>query len=404
MSAVVHPEFSIHTSVTSLSGRDIENQADCSPDSETEGPLLWEGADVVGLIVALQRSLRTKRDVIIRRFSDAPPPQGARRASQGPSDAGWVVDAEAKVWLQTSGTTGSPKWVSHRLERLCSAVRIRSQSATWLMTYDMGSFAGLQVLLHAACGPHKLVVPPSRSTPTQILELAREEGVTHISGTPTLWRTLLSTGVPFPTSLESITLGGEAVDQILLNTLREQLPTAAIRHIYATTECGVVFTVTDDRAGFPAQWLQLATTEGFQLSISENNTLQVASARVSELTTEKIWDTGDLVDVREDRVLFRGRVDSLINVGGHKVSPEFVEEHLMASPDVLEAWAYAKPSPITGALLFADVVPKSSDAGTQARIRQHAKQLPRPARPARLSFVERITTNATGKKERRMHE
>ena len=33
-------------------------------------------------------------------------------------------------------------------------------------------------------------------------------------------------------------------------------------------------------------------------------------------------DTGDSVEVKNDRVLFRGREDGVINVGGDKVYPE----------------------------------------------------------------------------------
>ena len=42
--------------------------------------------------------------------------------------------------------------------------------------------------------------------------------------------------------------------------------------------------------------------------------------------------TGDMVEVFDDRVMFRGRVDNVINIGGAKVTPEEVEAAGQQSP------------------------------------------------------------------------
>ena len=59
--------------------------------------------------------------------------------------------------------------------------------------------------------------------------------MTHVSGTPTLWRALLvalgSKAATLP--LRQITLGGEAVDQAILDRLANLYPGASITHIYA---------------------------------------------------------------------------------------------------------------------------------------------------------------------------
>ena len=76
----------------------------------------------------------------------------------------------------------------------------------------------------------------------------------HSSGTPTFWRQLLLFAPDDELSacrLEQITMGGEAVTQGLLDQLSGLFPQTRLVHIYASTELGRLFSVTDKRAGFP---------------------------------------------------------------------------------------------------------------------------------------------------------
>jgi len=288
---------------------------------------------------------------------------------------------EPGIWLQTSGTTGLPKWVRHDLDRLKSKIRPGDGEARWLLTFHPASFAGVQVILSAMAGGHTLVAPPIGTDVSAMANLAIEQAVTHISGTPTFWRAFLMALGERPLHLKAVTLGGEAADQGILDALGARFPQAHLRHIYATSEAGTVFTVSDGKEGFPAAWL------GEQLSISGDDTLLVDGR-----------DTGDVVDIAGDRVLFRGRRDAMVNIGGIKVYPETVEAHLLQLPCVQDARVTARPSPITGHVLVAEIVGRSADA--EARVKAHVAQLPRAQRPVSIRMVDRLDIGATGKKSR----
>ena len=290
----------------------------------------------------------------------------------------------ARVGLQTSGTTGKPKWAVTTLDRLSSNLKPGDgEQARWLLTFNPGSFAGVQVMLSALIGGHVLIAPPYGASVTDMAELALREHATHISGTPTFWRAFLMALGDRPLKPKSVTLGGEAADQAILDALRARFPDAALRHIYATTELGRIFSVADGQAGFPAAWL------GDGLALSERGTLLVSGK-----------DSGDVVKVEGDRVLFRGRADAMVNVGGVKVYPEQVEAHLLQLPCVKESYVTAKPSPITGHILTAEIVSQPFSAEVEATIRAHLASLPRALRPASIRFVEAVATGATGKKLR----
>lgn len=294
-----------------------------------------------------------------------------------------VNGAGEGIHLQTSGTTGAPKWVSHSLDKLVARIKPGTEQARWLLTFNPASFAGIQVILSAMMGGHVLIAPPYGATVGEMAELAMAQQVTHISGTPTFWRAFLMALGERPLELEAVTLGGEAADQAILDALKARFPQARLRHIYATTEAGTVFSVSDGHTGFPAQWLN------DNLSISDRDTLTVNGI-----------DTGDVVEIAGNRMLFKGRADSMVNVGGVKVFPETVESHILASPQVQETRVTAKPNPITGAILTADIVWKPSGPHNEAELRAHIAELPRAMRPASLRFVEAIETGATGKKLR----
>jgi acyl-CoA synthetase (AMP-forming)/AMP-acid ligase II len=246
----------------------------------------------------------------------------------------------------------------------------------------------------------------------ELAELARRDATTHLSGTPTFFRLLLSTAQPdllAGLSLKQITLGGEPVDQPILDALRRRFPDALMTHIYASTEAGVGFSVHDGKAGFPASYL--GTTGGAtQLRIVDDE-LQVHTRggmrRYLDEPRESFDDawlaTGDLVRVDEDRVYFLGRRSERINVGGNKLSPAEVEQVLHGIEGIRGARVYGRPNPLTGQIVCADIVlPPGADAGEmRLRILSTCRaQLPAYKVPRILRFVERLEMTPAGKTAR----
>ncbi len=158
--------------------------------------------------------------------------------------------------------------------------------------------------------------------------------------------------------LQQITLGGEAIDQQILDALHGIFPTARMIHIYATTELGRCFSVSDGRAGFPAQLLEQPTAEGVELKV-EDNQLFVRPAHAMEAYDRALpaadrfdpsgwFATGDLVRIEGDRVYFAGRRGDMINVGGNKVQPLEIENRLRGLPQIADVRVLAAPRPWPG--------------------------------------------------------
>ncbi|UXU74431.1 MULTISPECIES: class I adenylate-forming enzyme family protein [unclassified Paracoccus (in: a-proteobacteria)] len=324
------------------------------------------------------------------------------------------MPAEGSDWvLTTSGTTGRPKLVAHALDSLTRTTRrdqIRGRGQVWGLLYDHTRFAGLQVVLQALLSGATLAVAPADMALDHRLAFLAARGVTHLSATPTLWRKILMTPAATALSLRQITLGGEVSDDAVLSALARQWPQARISHIFASTEAGVGFSVTDGRAGFPESFLHDPPL-GIGLRV-EDGRLLVRNDRVAsqylggdgKLARDGWVDTGDLVRIQHGRVLFLGRGNGVINVGGDKVHPEEIESVILTHPDVAMVQVYAKRNPIMGALVAADIQPRPGLADRGA-LRDELKawlaaRLDRHKVPAFIRIVDSFETNAAGKLKR----
>lgn len=330
-----------------------------------------------------------------------------QRSPAGPA----THSAEHTHWyLATSGTTGTPKWIAHSFTSLSRATKASAQSATlrWALCYQPTRFAGLQVLLQSLLSG-AVITDCSSGDAQQRCSLMQQHRVNAVSATPSLWRQLLMTGQLSTLPLQQITLGGEIADQPLLDTLVTLFPASRLLHIYASTEAGVGFAVADKHAGFPASWLNQRHSN-LLLKIDAKQHLwlkppQLPDTRLaSTVDSDGYLDSGDIVSIVQDRVVFLGRASGVINVGGNKVHPEQVEQVLLQYQGVLQAKVYAKASSVLGQLVIADIVVDNltDSKALQAELVQYCqKQLERYQLPARFNIVSSLATNATGKLSRK---
>ena len=321
-------------------------------------------------------------------------------------------DAEATQWLlATSGTTGTPKLICHTLASITRSVkRDKTKGAcfVWGLLYEPSRFAGLQVVLQALFSGSLLIAPDSREFDSQI-DAFVTHGVSALSATPALWRKMLMDGRIKACSLRQITLGGEIADQHILDALRHSFPAARIVHIYASTEAGTAFSVHDCCTGFPVDWLK-SEHSPVPLRIRDDGHLLIRPAILpdgqeiaSRLDTDGYLDTFDIVYIKGNRVVFSGRASGAINVGGNKVIPEFVEQHLRCVNGVLDVRAFGKKNSIMGQLVAIEVVARSGfdTALLRRSILDYCKaHMEKWQIPVVISFVDELQENTAGKRER----
>jgi len=317
--------------------------------------------------------------------------------------------------MLTSGTSGPPKIVGHSLDGLAGAIiadgPARHSNATWATFYDIRRYGGLQIFLRAVIGGGSMVLSEPGETIADYVARLDAAGVTHISGTPSHWRKLLMSGAAANFSPRYVRLSGEIADQAVLDGLARAFPHASIGHAYASTEAGVGFAVDDGREGFPADFVG-RNRDGVEMKVVDGS-LRIRSHRTAHAyigtgapslaDADGFVDTGDMIELRGERYHFVGRRGGIINIGGLKVHPEEVEAVINGHESVRMSCARSRKSPITGAIVVADIVlADSADTGRQETIRTEILGRCKSALaaykvPAVIRFVERLDVNAAGK-------
>lgn len=339
------------------------------------------------------------------RFDATPPAVGALSSPGAASspDTRWIVP--------TSGTTGEPKLVEHTLESLARTVKTdgaRGAGLTWGLVYELGRFAGLQVLLQAILGGSRLVFADRAGGVDALVTSLADAGCNALSATPTLWRRILMAEAAGRLPLTVATLGGEIADAAILRALAARYPAAKLLHIYASTEAGVGFSVADGQAGFPVAFIT-RPPRGVELKVDDTGRLWLRPAAAVQrflgetraLVEADGWiDTGDQVSREGDRYVFLGRANGAINVGGNKVFPEEVENCIRAVDGVQLTAVRARANPIMGALVEALVRPDPlADRATLKRsitTACRAKLAPYKV-PALVTWVDDLAVSPAGK-------
>jgi acyl-coenzyme A synthetase/AMP-(fatty) acid ligase len=322
-------------------------------------------------------------------------------------------------WVMlTSGTTGVPKMVAHTVAGLTAsfAAKPPDPSVVWGTYYDIRRYGGLQIFLRAVLGGTSLVLSSAGEPVADHLDRLGAHGVTHLLGTPTHWRRALMSPAIKTISPRYVRLSGEIADQAILDSLRAAFPRAVVSHAFASTEAGVAFEVSDGLAGFPASHVE-QVRDGVEMKV-EDGSLRIRSPRTASryvgsdmplADKDGFVDNGDMVerhvDRHGDRYVFTGRRGGIINIGGQKVHPEEIEAVINRHPQVRMSLVRSKRSPITGAIVIADVVLNCGGENVEAVkgdiLTLCRDALPRHKVPASISIVPALDVGASGKLARR---
>jgi long-chain acyl-CoA synthetase len=242
--------------------------------------------------------------------------------------------------------------------------------------------------------------------PETVRQAARAAEFITLPAVPALWRAwheagaipenvkvAISAGAPLPLPLEQAVFGARKLK---------------IHNFYGASECGGI---AYDAAPMPRADAACvgAPMQNVHLSVNGDGCLEVRSRAAGKTywpaPTEKLtggcFQTSDLAEVVDGLVYLRGRAGDQINVAGRKVSPETIENVLLAHPDVRECLVFGAPSADVerGETVVACVAaekPVSADS-----LRQYlSQQLPAWQIPREWMFTNSLETNQRGKLSR----
>ena len=239
----------------------------------------------------------------------------------------------------TSGTTGSPKKVTHNFNSLNRHVVIKNEfnKAVWGLAYSPTHIAGIQVIFQSIL---------NKSTLVRLFGLKREEvseqiivnKITHISATPTFYRLNLPLSSKAMNVLR-VSSGGEPYNEKLGNLLSKSFPNAKIKNIYASTEYGTLFASTGEYFTIKKKYDDKVRIVKNQIEVHKS------LVNLKNIKTHEDWyRTGDIVKFDKQKRNFKilGRDTDAINIGGFLVNLLEIESYILNIDGIRNCRVYAK--------------------------------------------------------------
>lgn len=321
----------------------------------------------------------------------------------------------------SSGTTGDPKGIvyTHRyLLGLIDTVDLElsndSRHIPLVMHIAFGFLLALAVLRHGGT-----LVFPKGNKGSDRLAAINLFGVTHLAFPPSSMMNFLpfiSEGEnPFP-SVRLIRVGGSGLTTKLVKTLLDRFP-KVIQVAYGLTELGVVAAARADiLAAAPMSCGKVDPSLKLEVVDSEDRTLPNGTTgeirirlegmpneyfkdeRNSRLRFKNGWYyTGDMGSISAEGLLFiEGRVDDIISLGGHKISPGHVEEILTRHPRVSDAVVFLSTADNGEEILAAAVIMTEGEAEPELLEYGKANLVGRAA-PQKFYSMRSFPRNSSGK-------
>jgi len=354
---------------------------------------------------------------------DLPTTRGPAPEAPGLGDDAWIIF--------TSGSTGTPKGVAvtHR----SAAAFVDAEARLFLQGAPLGPgdrvLAGLSVAFDASCeemwlawGHGACLVPAPRALVRTGMDLGPwlvAQGITVVSTVPTLaglWR---------PDELAAVRLlifGGEACPPELAARLTG--PGREVWNTYGPTEATVVACASLLTGEGPVRIGH--ALDGWDLAVVGPDGLPVADGEAGELVIGGVglaryldpakdaeryapapalgWDrayrSGDVVRYEAEGLVFVGRADDQVKIGGRRIELGEVDSALAALPGVAGAAAAVRRTPAGSSVLVGYLAPAP---GVELHL-DEARALLREALPAALvpllAVVPEMPTRGSGKVDR----
>jgi long-chain acyl-CoA synthetase len=307
----------------------------------------------------------------------------------------------------TSATTGSARVVAFTAEQLAAdadnIVPTMGLRPDWpnlgviSLAHSYG-FANLvlPLLLHGI--PLILVPAP---LPEIVLRAADDEAALTLAAVPALWRAWHEAGSIPPNVRLAISAGAPlslALEQAVFRTQNLK-----IHNFLGSSECGgIAYDVSEivrtdaTLAGSPMRNVNLSLNDAGCLVVRSAAVAETYWPEKSDSLSDGVFQTTDLATIRDGRVFLRGRLSDQINVAGRKLSPEVVEQALLAHPGVRDCVVFGVPTGETerNETVVAVVASDAPEAGLREFLLQ---RLPAWQVPREWQFVPALDGGARGK-------
>ena len=266
------------------------------------------------------------------------------------------------------------------------------------------------------------------SYPAAVLKEMIDEQVTSFSGVPSTYAYLLHRS-PLQgyreklNSLRYCSQAGGHMARAVKERLRQVLPEhTKIVIMYGATEASARLTcLSPDRfpdkmdsigRAIPGVALRILSAEGGDVPLGEIGELVASGPNImqgywkdpeatKEVRKGTWYYSGDLAcQDNEGFIYIIGRKDDQLKVGGHRINPVEIEDILLESGQLVEAFVMGVPDALMGQKVAAFVVPQTDNYMENNILSYCAQKLPKFKIPSKVKMLKALPKNSSGKVDR----
>lgn len=346
-----------------------------------------------------------------------------RVAALGPEDPSDVIF--------TSGTTGYPKGVmlrhgaSLRTYRLCNDAWRAGPGDRVLIVMPFFHCFGYKFGWMLSLMVGATAVPVAVFDPDETLRTVERLGITHVSGSPTFFWSLLESQRRVRADLSTLRVACVSAAYVpveLIHRMRDELGLEYAMTGYGLTEAHATVGVTypDDSPETVANWsgrplpgleLRLIDDAGVEVPVGERGEILIRGFNLADgyygdpEATAAVFDsegwlhTGDIAYLNGDGYFkVCDRKKDMFIVGGFNVAPAEVEGILTSWEKIALAAVVAVPDPHYGEVGCAFVVPAPGLELTAGEVISYSEEVMANYKvPRRVEIVDALPMNSTGK-------
>jgi len=331
------------------------------------------------------------------------------------------------LWKFTTGSTGRPKACVHRMITPFHSYQHYALGVLEMTADDVvlpvpklffGYARDLAALYPLGCGGAGIVFS-ERSTPERIFELVERLAPTILVNVPTMIRAMLEQPDHDLSCLRLCTSAGEALPEELHRRwlesfgveLLDGIGSSEAYHIYASARPGRARPGTLGTA-VPGYRLRIVDEHGSELGDGETGRLWIEGDTAAllywgdhqqsvETFAGELVMSGDLFRRDLDgHLIYQGRADDMLKVGGIWVAPQEIERCLAEHPAVAECAVVGyEEDGLQRPRAF--VVPTDEVQADARELQEHVKARLSPHKyPRDVRFVEQLPRTGSGKIDR----
>lgn len=257
----------------------------------------------------------------------------------------------------TSGSSGTPKAVLHRLANHLASARGSAgfipvdQNSGWLLSLPLFHIGGYAIPFRVFTAGGRIILDDEPQTLPARLE---HQSITHLSLVPTqLWRLLQAGFAPQRTQLRELLLGGAAIPAPLVANMTSLGLTPKVSYglsEMASQVCTGIPTAPGV-VGRPLPGREVRVVEG-EIQVRGETLFcgYLNNGEIDSALNDEGWfatrDKGHFTS--EGALVVEGRLDNGFISGGENIQPEAIEQRLVDHPSVAQALVVPVPHPEWG--------------------------------------------------------